>query len=261
MAGATLTTQDMARRLERSDILLTRGRGLMASLIRWATHSHWNHAALVYVLSDDASGEKLGYRRTFIIEAETHGIDIHPIDKYLYNEGQDMVVLRLPPDVLPAGIRPDYLRRVRGFALEEIDAGYGFSEIGGIVRRIFTWVGAPFAALFARASLLFRTPGVARVVNRWICSGIAQYAYYRACFAADPSGKQYPHFNDPAAIAKIVFSPDARTSIANGMSYDQAIEELKLTTPAQFAQAAAFGSLQVVGQRIRGQWQDRLTRP
>jgi len=118
-----LTTKDVAKSLQKADILLTHGCGLVSKAIRFGTRSHWNHVVIVFVLSDNASSKSRGYQRTFIIEAQAHGIDIHPIDKYLNNEKQDMAILRLPEDTVPTSIREDFLRRVRGFALEEIDAG------------------------------------------------------------------------------------------------------------------------------------------
>ena len=262
MSTATLTTDQVANLLERADIVLTHDRGLVASLIRWATRSHWNHVALVFVLGDGASGQQQGYRRTFIIEAQPHGVDIHPIDKYLYNENHDMAVLRLPSESIPSDIRPDFLRRTRGFALEEIDSGYGFSAIGGIIRRLFGWVASPVAALVARVKLLLRTPGVPRVVNRWICSGVVQYAYDRACFGADPgSAVWHDHFADSAHLAQVVFNTQVRTDIANGLAFEEAVARLKLTTPAHFALAAAYGELQVVAERIDTTWGDSLTHP
>lgn len=257
------TTGDVAAKLERADILLTRGNGLMSSLIRYGTRSHWNHVAMVFLLGDTASGKALGYQSTFIIEAQSHGIDIHPIDKYLFNEKQDMAVLRMPANAVPAGIRDDYLRRVRGFALEEIDAGYGFGEIGGITRRLFGWIVTPVAWLFGAARLLFRTSGVSRVVNRWICSGIAQYAYYRACFGVDPKNSDFwnPCFSEAANRAGVVMNSDLKLDIERGLGYADAVARLKLTTPAHFALAATYGQLETVAERVGGQWSERLTRP
>lgn len=258
-----LDDDEVATLLQRADIILTHGGGLVSALIRWATRSYWNHVAMVFVLSDEASGERQGYRRTFVIEAEPHGIDIHPIDKYLYNQRQDMVILRLPDGAIPEGIRTDFLRRARGFALEEIDAGYGFSAIGGIMARFFGAMTKPLAFLVAAGNLLFRTPGVPRVVNRWICSGVVQYAYYRACFGADPaSGPMWDNsFTDMSRRSQVVFNPDARTAIAQGLSFKEAEAMLRLTTPGHFALAATYGELQPVGERIAGRWSIGITRP
>ncbi len=97
---AGLTTPEVANRLNRADIILTRGGGPVSHLIRRFTQSYWNHAAIVFVLSDDASNTQQGFQSTFILEAEPQGIDIHPIDKYLHNERQDMVLLRFPDSPL-----------------------------------------------------------------------------------------------------------------------------------------------------------------
>ena len=256
-----LTTEEVAKSLQKADILLTHGRGPVSSLIRFGTRSHWNHAVIVFVLSDEASGKPRGYQRTFIIEAQAHGIDIHPIDKYLKKEKQDMAILRLPEDVVPASIREDFLRRVRGFALEEIDAGYGFPAIGNIIKRLLGRIARPLAFIAGSVKLLFRTPGVSEVVNRWICSGIVQYAYYRACFGAKPASGDIwdPYFADRSNRAKVVVNSDLRLAIEGDLSYDDATARLKLTTPAHFALAATYGQLYTVAQRVDGRWSDQLT--
>lgn len=257
-----LTTKDVAKSLQKADILLTHGRGLVSKAIRFGTRSHWNHVVIVFVLSDDASGKSRGYQRTFIIEAQAHGIDIHPIDKYFNNEKQDMAILRLPEDAVPTSIREDFLRRVRGFALEEIDAGYGYKAIGGIIKRLFGWVTGPLYFIVSLGKLLFRTPGVPKVVNRWICSGIAQYAYYRACFGADPDSGAFwnPYFADDSNRARVVVNSDLRQAIEGGLGYKEAIERLKLTTPAHFALAATYKQMLTVAQRVDGHWSGELTR-
>ena len=262
MTTPSLTTEDVAGHLERADIILTRGQGLVAWLIRWATRSYWNHVAVIFVLGDQASGRSQGYRRTFIIESEANGVDIHPFDKYLCNEKQDLVILRLPVDALPAGLMPDFLRRIRGFALDEIDADYGFSAIGGIIRRLFGRVASPMAAVAASGKLLFRTAGAPGVVNSWICSGVVQYAYYRSCFGADPgAGFWDGYFGEASHRAKLVFNLPVRAAVENALGYDEAIVRLKLTTPAHFALAAGYEQLSVVGERINGTWSTKLTRP
>lgn len=257
-----VTTEDVARSFKKADILLTRGRGLVSRAIRFGTRSYWNHVVIVFVLSDEASGKSRGYQRTFIIEAQAHGVDVHPIDKYLKNEKQDMAILRLPEGAVPVAIREDFLRRVRGFALEEIDAGYGYKAIGGIIKRLFGWVTGPLVFMVSLGKLLFRTTGVPKVVNRWICSGVAQYAYYRACFGADPKSGVFwnPYFADSTNLAGVVVNSDLRRAIKGGLGYAEAIEKLKLTTPAHFALAATQKQLFTVAQRVDGQWSDELTR-
>ena len=257
-----LTTIEVAGLLQRADIILTRGQGIVAWLIRWATRSYWNHVAVIFVLGDQASGHVQGYRRTFILESEPNGVDIHPFDKYLYNEKQDLVILRLPADSAPAELMPNLLRRIRGFALDEIDAAYGFSAIGGIIRKLFGRVASPLAAVAGGGKLLFRTRGAPGVVNNWICSGVVQYAYYRACYGADPqNGFWDGYFGDDSHRAKLVFNPPVRAAVENGLGYDQAISRLKQTTPSHFALAATFQQLTVVGERVNGSWSTNLTRP
>ena len=260
--ATALTTNEVAELLQRADIILTRGQGVVAWLIRWATRSYWNHVAVIFVLGDQASGHVQGYRRTFILESESNGVDIHPFDKYLYDEKQDLVILRLPADAAPVDLMPELLRRIRGFALDEIDAAYGFSAIGGIIRKLFGRVTSPLAAMAGWGKLFFRTGGASGVVNSWICSGVVQYAYYRACFGPDPSSGFWDgYFADDSHRAKLVFNPPVRTAVDNGLGYDEAVARLRLTTPSHFALAATFSQLTVVGERINGSWSTNLTRP
>ena len=89
-----------------------------------------------------------------------------------------------------------------------------------------------------------------------------QYAYYRACYGADPvTGFWDQHFATPENIARVVCNSDIRSAITSGSTFDKTVSSLKLTTPSHFALAATYGELQVVAERIGGVWRDTLTRP
>ena len=220
---------------------------------------------MVFLLSHQASKNNQGYKSTFVSESEPHGIDIHPVDKYLDDESGDIAILRLPEGSLPSDIWDGFMRRVRGFALEEIDATYGYGHIARLVERVLgRRVGSFMNRIFDILRLWFGKPGVAKdkKVNEWICSGVVQHAYYRACFGAGPAvGEMWnPYFDQPSNRAKVVVNPDLRVRIESGVTYSEAEEELKLTTPAHFALAATYGNLYTVAVRIGGVWGNQLAR-
>lgn len=259
---AALTSKDVERRLSRADIILTRSGGLASRVIRQFTQSYWNHAAIVFVLSDAASGSQQGYQSTFILEAESQGVDAHPIDKYLYNEHQDMVILRFPDSALPAERRVDFLRRVRGFALEEIDAVYSYSTLLRVAEKIvgpLGWILKPVI----RAGRVLGSFNRKKAINAFVCSGVVQYAYYRACRRTDPDdGSRWaPFFEDGENLENLIVNPDIRAAVDHQALFRTIREQLELTTPADFSWAVADNRLECVGERIKGVWRDELTRP
>jgi hypothetical protein len=259
--SSTLTTHEVAARLDRADIILTHGAGVASRAIRRFTRSHWNHAALVFVLSDSASGGAEGYQRTFIVEAESHGVDIHPIDKYLYNESQDMLVLRFPDFALPPKRRPDFLRRVRGFALEEIDAAYGYGTILRIGERILGPVGWLLKQV-VRGIKVAGSTNRERAINSFVCGGVVQYAYYRACFGKRPvvDDPWDPFFADGENRRRLVVNAGMRSDFDPQEPFDSLAERLKLTIPADFSRAVSEEWLECLGERVDGIWRKQPTR-
>lgn len=257
---AAVTTDDVAAMLSRADIILTRGGGLTSYVIRWFTKSYWNHAAIVFVVSDAASGSQQGYQRTFILEAESRGIDAHPIDKYLYNEKQEMAILRFPDSVLPPQRGADFLRRVRGFAFEEIDALYGYGTILRIGERILGPVGWVLRPLIR--ALKVATGNRKKAINDFICSGVVQYAYYRATFGVDPAvGESWdPFFQMGDKRLNLIVDAETRAAFDPQSTFHSVAEQLKLTTPADFSAAAAHDLLECVAERVRGVWRRQLTK-
>ncbi len=173
-------------KLKRADIILTHSKGsLLGWLIRFGTKSYWNHAALVYVIRNQGQG----YDTTFIIESGNAGIDIHNIGHYLQKPKKyDIGVKRLEKDWFQndsqtGGLR--FRRRVRGFALSEIDDKYNHRLLIGIARGIARQLILAFVFPWLRtkepAKRRARLPGIAKrlEMNAYICSGFVQWAYYR----------------------------------------------------------------------------------
>jgi hypothetical protein len=266
--AAAPTSKQVAVELKRADIILTHGGGPVSSTIRRFTGSHWNHVAMVFVLSDAASGTHQGYHSTFILEAEAQGVDVHPIDKYLYEDKQDMVVLRFPDSILAFPESPDseehrrdFRRRVRGFAFEEIDATYAygtFLKVGEKILGPLGWLLKP--AIRAVKVLAFNSR---KSINDFVCSGVVQYAYYRACYGAatDDGTRWDDFFQDAQNVRNLIVNAEMRAAFDPSATFDAVAEQLKLTTPADFARAAQDGLLQCVAERVKGVWGRQLTNP
>ena len=265
VAAATLTDADVLGMLNRADIILTHGGGLADRVIRWGTKSYWNHTAIVFLLKDEA----LGYLNTFILESESpHGVDVHPIDKYLdptdkhlVKKHPDLAILRFPDSALPPGRRVEFMRRVRGFVLEQIDATYGHSAIlknAETILGLFGWLLKPVIRAMKVATGLNR----GKAVNDFICSGVIQYAYCRACLGPNPAtGEVWDQFfKDGETRRKLIVSKETRDHFDPKMSFQVLTEQLKLTRPADFSRAAIdHNLLECVAQRKNGVWGRQLT--
>lgn len=217
-------------KLKRADILVTRSKGsLLGWLIRFGTKSYWNHAAMVYVIRSP----ELGYDSTFIIESGGAGIDIHNIGHYFERpEKYDVGIKRLEKewfqdDREDGGLR--FRRRVRGFALEEIDDKYAHRLIVDIARKILRQlvlaVIFPWLRRKDPSKRRARVPGIAKKlnVNAYICSGFVQWAYYRGVgkVLGETSGTDSEKFND------VIFNPE--------VGQDDSEDALLSTTPADLA--------------------------
>ena len=189
----------------------------------------WNHAALVYVIRD----QQQGYDTTFIIESGGGGIDIHSIGHYFQNTRKfDVGIKRLENDWFQnddatGGLR--FRRRVRGFALREIDDNYDYKMLVGIGRRIarqfilaaiFPWLRTKEPAK-RRAHI----PRIAKRlnINAYICSGFVQWAYYRGV------GKILEEDGDvnKTKLQDVIFNPE--------LGYNISEDVLLSTTPADLA--------------------------
>ena len=237
MVRATKLPQDAMEelvaggRLKRADILLTHSKGsLLGWLIRFGTKSYWNHAAMVFVLRSPEQG----YDTTFIIESGGGGIDVHNIKRYFENpSGVDVAVKRLERDWFQdddmGGLATR--KRVRGFALQEIDDKYDYRTLLGIARNILRQVTLGVMYLGqAGKPVEQRRPHVPRAarrlnVNAYICSGFVQWAYYAAVRRVlEEQGD-----GDMARLADCIFNPD--------VDADASEEVLLSTTPADLARS------------------------
>lgn len=215
-------------KLKRADILLTRSKGsLLGWLIRFGTNSYWNHALMIYVIRSLSQG----HETTFIIESGGSGIDIHNIAHYLERPKRyDVAVKRLETDWFQddsegGGLR--YRRRVRGFALREIDDRYDHRLIMGIAARILRQLILAFLFPWQRRKPAGqRWVRVSRIagldVNAYICSGFVQWAYYQGVSRIlNEDGL------DESRLQDVMFNPRLRGEVTEN--------ELLSTTPADLA--------------------------
>ncbi|TET96399.1 MAG: hypothetical protein E3J30_11930 [Anaerolineales bacterium] len=227
-------------RLRRADILLSRTkRSLLGSLIRFGTDSYWNHTLMIYAIRSP----RQGYETTFIIESGGSGIDIHNIAHYFEKPWKyDVAVKRLETDWFQdneenGGLR--YRRRVRGFALREIDDKYDHRLILTIARRFLRQL---VLALLFPWQRLKKDPNQRRVqvsrvigldINAYICSGFVQWAYYQAV------GKILQEDGlDESRLQDVIFNPRLTGGVTE--------EKLLATTPADLANSSGLSWKYVV---------------
>lgn len=229
LEGTAMTELVEGGKLKRADILLTHSKGnLLGWLIRFGTGSYWNHALMVYVISDLGQG----YDTTFIIESGGAGIDIHNIAHYLERPNRcDVGVRRLETewfqdDSEVGGLR--YRRRVRGFALREIDDKYDYRLILGIARRILRQLILAFFFPWQRRKppeqRRIRVPRIAQRldVNAYICSGFVQWSYYQGVSRILAEDEL-----DKSRLQDVMFNPRLGGEVTE--------DDLLSTTPADLA--------------------------
>ena len=217
-------------KLRRADIILTHSKGsLLGWLVRFGTKSYWNHAAMVYVIRNP----RQGYDNTFIIESGGAGIDVHNIRHYFQNTKRvDIGIKRLEKDWFQddsetGGLR--FRRRVRGFALAEIDDKYDHKLLLGIVKSMLRQLILAFIFPWLRTKepvkRRARLPRIAKKleVNAYICSGFVQWAYYKGV------GKVLEEDGNTTEtkIQDVIFNPE--------LNYEDSEDTLLSTTPADLA--------------------------
>ncbi len=217
--------------LKRADILLSHTkRSLLGRLIRFGTDSYWNHAFMIYTIRS----QKQGYDATFIIESGGAGIDIHNITNYFEKPKKyDIAVKRFEADWFQdnsatGGMR--YRKKVRGFALKEIDDKYDHRLIIDIARRFIRQLLLGFLFPWMRRrppeQRQITVPRIAKRlnINTYICSGFVQWAYYKAVSQIRDEDK-----SDKTDFQEIFFNPRFDGKVTE--------DDLLSTTPADIARS------------------------
>jgi hypothetical protein len=145
------------------DVLLFRGRGLLSLLIRWATHSDYSHAGLVYRYNG----------HVYCLEAVGQGVRMAPLSRLVghYPDGIDYYTLTVPEQP-----REDAL----GFSFQQLTLPY---SVLGLV-----WFA--LALIFA-----WRRPD--KDPDRWFCSELVAAAYVKAGYPLTPD---LPCYASPADL-------------------------------------------------------------
>ena len=169
----------------------------------------------------------------FIIESGGAGIDIHNISHYFEKPNKyDVGIKKWRPDWLKSDTQGDavrYGRRIRGFALGEIDDKYNHRMILEIGRRIlrqlilasiFFWQGATKRK--EQGSIRLSQISKRLNINAYICSGFVQWAYYQGLSRIIAEEGQ-----DESRLQDALFNPH----LAGGVTED----DLLSTTPADIA--------------------------
>jgi hypothetical protein len=189
---------------------------------------------MVYVVRSPQQG----YDHTFIIESGGAGIDVHNIGHYFQNPKKyDVGIKRLDKewfqdDSETGGLR--FRKRVRGFALAEIDDRYNHKMIIGIAKRLLRQLILAFIFPWLRTKApekrRARIPGIAKKldVTAYICSGFVQWAYYRGV------GKVLEEAGDTTKekLQDVIFNPE--------LSHEDSEDVLLSTTPADLANSDKF---------------------
>lgn len=161
--------------LERADIMLSRKDGSFGSwLIRWATKSHFSHAALVFLVPH----REMDFTSTFVIEAVPKGVDLTDLRSYLEDKTSIVAIKRFEEPWFDAEMQ----KIVRGRMLNFIKADYDFGRIYAILRMLFKR-----AVFSVRSRIQGRRNAIdsyrrrkAVVPGEFICSGFVQYGFYSA---------------------------------------------------------------------------------
>lgn len=185
--------------LQRSDIVLCRGkRSLFSKLIRWATKSHFSHAALVFLVPSPQEG----FDKTFLIEAVPSGVDLTDLRHYLVDRAADydVVVKRFERD----WFTPDMQKLVRGHMLDFIKADYDIGAIWdhalAVLRRILFGIRAGISGL--RRAVQASHAGHKLAPTQFVCSGFVQYGFVSAIRALVEKGLLHRD-----AVADVLFNP------------------------------------------------------
>lgn len=159
----TGTNEGVRASMRSGDVLLFRGRGLLSSMIRMATHSDYSHAGLIFRYCD----------RVYCLEAVGRGVRLAPVS----------VLLKHYPD----GIY--YFALNAAEAARECALGFGFSQLC----LPYDTLGLVWFAL----ALLFAVRRPVEEDERWFCSELVAAAYRTAGF---PLTDRLPCYASPADL-------------------------------------------------------------
>ena len=248
---------------------------IFAAAIRLATGSKWSHSAIVYLVSDPPKG----FHNAFLIEDTTKGThltswrnEVVPYKQFTVGIKRPRLEWYVETPFERARHDPcdpedrhgiDYLRHVRGIALDQLNGRYDRKTVFEL------------AALYAKRIAQRRLSGtpqladaadaVAKFMKRWdeqgekpgsalrfICSGLVQYSFLEALRVRIAHDLSIPEHREAALsnlsnLQRIIFCPDPEGLITHYLKQVQAgmldiadpvhediMDLLKTATPADF---------------------------
>ena len=261
-----------------SDVILRynhRHKDVFSHLIRITTNSKWSHSALIYLLSDPDKG----FNNTFIVEARTKGIrvaswrnEVFPLKQFtigIKRPRLDWYVEtpyetskhdpRAPEDTY--GI--NYLRHVRGIAVDQINGLFDHKTVGEISALYIERASKrhlgniPQVAEAADTVANFfkkwdESEDTSTNVLRFICSGLIQYSFFEALCIRIAHDLKVPEHRKAALsnlsnMHRIIFRDDPEGIIPNYVrqvqegkldvahhASEDVLDFLKTATPADF---------------------------
>jgi hypothetical protein len=207
--------------LQRADVVLCRGKkSLFSRLIRWATRSHFSHAAIVFLVPD----RDQGFDKVFLIESVLNGVDLTDLRHYVIDHARDydVVIKRLEAP----WFTDEHKRLVRGIMLDFIKAEYDFRTIWTIAVSILKQLVFGFRTrMLGLEETLKRTYAQHRLAPaQFICSGFVQYGFYAAIDRLIARGEL-----PDSCRREVLFRPD--------LKLPPSLTQLLATTPEDIAQA------------------------
>lgn len=154
-------------KLQVADIILARETKLLSKIITRVTKSHWSHAMVVFFVPD----KKNLFNNVLVISAETHGIEIHRIQKFskkLINKNYDLGVKRVE------GLSDETKEKVLSFMFNNLDIPYDYTRLLAFFIR---YLKSIFKKKDKKAEHLTNY-----LVNKdaFICSSFIQKAFFGA---------------------------------------------------------------------------------
>ena len=206
--------------LERADVVLTRRNWDFASwAIRWATHSRFSHAAMIFTGPQFESG----YSNTFVIESGTKGVDLTNLRDYIADKSAFLAIKRFKKDWFDETKQA----RVRGLLLDKIKSSYNYWAIVHIVRNL--WFGVQQSVQGEQQARHRFREQEGTPPNEFICSGLVQIGFVEAVLEYIKAG-QLP----PSTINDVVFEPEAASRLPDKADWGYLDPESSKTTAVLF---------------------------
>lgn len=273
-----LQSTDEGPYLRVSDVVLRANqnqRDIFSHFIRMATNSKWSHSALLYLISDPPKG----FDNTFLVEAMTSGIRVASWRNEVFPFEQFNVGIRRPrldwyietpreqskhdADDPEDTHGIDYLRHVRGIAVDQINGLYDHKtvmELTGLYLKRVANRHLPGIPLVAEAADKFadffkkwdESDESKQNILRFICSGLVQYAFFAALRIRIINDFKIPEHRDAAMsnlsnLHRVIFREDpeqvipayihdlqsGKLQISDPVP-DNVLDVIKTATPADF---------------------------